>query len=930
MDISAWLRGLGLERYEQAFRENAIDEAILLKLTAEDLRDLGVTVVGHRRILLDAIAASRAETFRDTIEHSVEPDRSGGKAPEAERRQLTVMFADLVGSTALSTRLDPEDLRSVIGAYQKCVADTVAQFDGFVAKYMGDGVLAYFGYPQAHEDDAERAVSGALALIEAVPRLRTAHDVVLQVRIGIATGLVVVGDLIGEGVAQEHGVVGDTPNLAARLQALAEPGRVVISQSTRRINGGLFDYRDLGTINLKGFAEPVRAWQVLGASAAESRFEAQHETGLTPLVGRDEELELLLRRWRQVQDGEGRVVFLSGEAGIGKSRLSRAFEERLRGEAHTRLRYFCSPHHQDSALHPFTTQLERAAGFTREDAPEARLAKLQALLARSTTKPDEIALIAEQLSLPTGGRYRLPELSPQRRKEKTLEALLAQLAGLAVQHPVLMLFEDAHWVDPTSLELLELTVERVQRLPVLLVITARPGFTPPWPGYAHVTMLSLMRLHRREAAALVNRVASGKALPEEVMKQILARADGVPLFVEELTKTVLESGLLREQDGRYLLSGPLSPLAIPTTLHASLMARLDRLAPVREIAQIGAAIGSEFSYPLLSAVAELSRDKLQEALGELVRSELVFCRGEPPQAVYTFKHALVQDAAYGMLLRAKRQQLHARIAEALRGRFLETVTAEPEVLAHHYAQAGLAREASRYRLKAGQRAAARFANAEAIAHLTEGLNLAAGLPDTADRWRNELDLQVTLGEVLIAAKGFAAHEAGQAYVRARELCGKLGDTPQLASVAFGQFAFHVNRAEYGSASNVANDLVRLANRQNDTGALVVGHCMAGRSLWHRGEFRAARVELEQALGSYDLQHSSSPIADYVRDPRVHLDFLSTGLLVLGYLDQAATRHEEVMALQGLSQIGKLIVLGQACFFHQFRRTGKLLQSTLRP
>ena len=458
-------------------------------------------------------------------------------------------------------------------------------------------------------------------------------------------------------------------------------------------------------------------------SAAESRFEALHGRELTALVGRDEELALLQRRWQQAKAGEGRVVVLIGEPGIGKSRLAQAMLEQPAGEPHTRLRYFCSPHHQASALHPFITQLEHAAGFSREDMPEARLAKLEALLARSNAGAEEIGFIAERMSIPTGDKYRLPDLTPQRRKEKTIEALLAQMARLAAQQPVLMLFEDAHWIDPTSLELLTLTVARASKLPLLLLVTARPEFTPPWPAEAHVTTLPLARLGRREGATLVERSAGGKALPAEILEQILARTDGVPLFLEELTKTIIESGLLREEDGHYALDGALPPLAIPTTLHDSLMARLDRLAPVREVAQIGAAIGREFSYPLLSAVAQQPDDRLKEALDRLVRAELVFGRGEPPEAVYTFKHALVQEAAYASLLRERRRKLHARIAQALEGEFPEVAETQPELVAYHYAAAGLAAPAIDYYRRAAERAMAASANAEAIAHLTKGLEL---------------------------------------------------------------------------------------------------------------------------------------------------------------------------------------------------------------
>jgi class 3 adenylate cyclase len=654
--IAEWLASIGLEEYAQRFAENAIDLSVVRDLTEQDLKDLGV-LLGHRRKMLRAIAELKGAVL-------ITPQTGAKLVPrdDAERRQLTVMFCDLVGSSALSARLDPEDLRRVIGAYHICIAEVIGQYEGIIARYMGDGVLAYFGYPQAHEDDAEQATRAGLALVDAVANLQTDIGAELQVRIGIATGTVVVGDLIGEGAAQEQAVVGETPNLAARLQTLAEPGTVLISASTHRLTGGNFEYRDLGHVTLKGWGETLPAWQVLGTSGVESRFEAQHQTRLTPLIGRDEEIDLLLRRWRYAAQGEGCAVVLSGDPGIGKSHIARALQERLQAEPHITLRYFCSAHHTISALFPFISQLERAALFERSDSPTQKFAKLEALLAQSAADADHVAVLANLLSLPPNDRYRLPELSPQNRKEKTFAALLAQLDGLAAREPVLLIFEDVHWIDPTSRELLTVTLERVPRLRVLLLITARPEFTPPWPGHAHVTTLLLTRLSRRDGAALIERVTAGKTLPEEVMNQILARTDGVPLFVEELTKTVLETGLLQERDGHYVLNRPLPSMAIPMTLHASLMARLDRLAPVREVAQIGAVVGREFSYELLNAVAGLPIERLEEALGQLVRSELVFCRGEVPHAVYTFKHTLVRDAAYSGLLKSRRAEVHAAIA----------------------------------------------------------------------------------------------------------------------------------------------------------------------------------------------------------------------------------------------------------------------------
>ena len=669
------------------------------------------------------------------------------------------MFTDLVGSSALSTRLDPEDLRAVIGAYHKCVAETVARFNGFVAKYMGDGVLVYFGYPQAHEDDAERAVQAGLALIEAVGKLSSVEP--LQIRIGVGTGVVVVGDLVGAGEAQERGVVGETPNLAARLQAAATPGTIAIDTTTRRLLGGLFEYRDLGGIEAKGFANRVQAYEVVRPSMVESRFEALR-TATTPLVGRDEEVDLLLRRWEQAKRGDGCVVLISGEPGIGKSRIAQTIVERLGGEPHTRLRYFCSPHYQDSALYPSIAQLERAAGFRREDTAEQRLAKLEAVLAQGTNDLSEaVPLLADLLSIPTGDRYPPLNLTPQKRKEKTLHAQLAQLEGLAARQPVLMVWEDVHWSDPTTRESLDLLIDRVPTLRVLMILTFRPEFTPPWIGRPHVTMLTLNRLPRRQGAEMIAYVTGGKALPKEIADQIIDRTDGVPLFIEELTKTVVESGIVTEAGDHYALAGPMAPLAIPTSLHASLLARLDSLAPTREVAQIGAALGRSFSYELISAVAGMPQQKLDGALEQLASAELIFRRGMPPDAEYTFKHALVQDAAYSTLLRSRRQQIHARIATTLESQFPEIVTAQPALMAQHCAEAGLNEKAVGYWLKAGQQAMARSAMTEAVAQLQKGLDLLTSMPDNPARQQQELDLRITLGQALIATKGWALSASGR-------------------------------------------------------------------------------------------------------------------------------------------------------------------------
>jgi class 3 adenylate cyclase len=615
MDVVAWLRGLGLERYAPAFRDNDVDGEVLHRLTAEDLRELGVASIGHRRRLLDAIAA--LGEGRSAAEAKLVP--TAAASGEAERRQLTVMFCDLVGSTALSARFDPEDLREIVGAYHRCVAETVGRFAGFVAKYMGDGVLIYFGYPEAHEDDAERAVRAGLAVIDAVARLAAPEP--LKVRLGIASGLVVVGDLIGAGAAQERGVVGETPNLAARLQTLAQPGTLVVADSTRRQIGALFELEDLGLQSLAGFAEPQRVWRIVGESGVLSRFEALRSEA-TPLVGRDEELDLLLRRWRQAKTGEGRVVLLSGEPGIGKSRLTAALSERIENEPHTRLRYFCSPHHQDSALYPFIIQLERAAGFTRDDTAEQKLGKLRELLAPGT-RDDEVVLLAELLSLPSSAADL--NLSPQRKREMLFETLLHQVEAVARSRPVLMILEDAHWIDPTSRELLDLILDRVARMPVLLVVTLRPELQHGWGGEPHVTALSLNRLAGGDGAMLVERLAGNAGLARETVDEIVERADGVPLFVEELTKAILET------NDRVSSVSAVPDLTIPPTLHASLTARLDRLGSIaKEVAQVGSVIGREFGYDLVEQVAQRPAPEVQTGLGRLTQAGLLFCRGVAP------------------------------------------------------------------------------------------------------------------------------------------------------------------------------------------------------------------------------------------------------------------------------------------------------------
>jgi class 3 adenylate cyclase/predicted ATPase len=911
MDVGGWLRSLGLGQYEAAFRENEIDDEVLPNLTAEDLRELGVAILGHRRKMLAAIAELSRSSAPAAPASTPPPVTSGEKT--AERRQLTVMFCDLVGSTALSARLDPEDMREIMGAYHRCCADLITKAGGFVAKYMGDGVLAYFGYPQAHEHDAERAVRAGLAFVEAVPKLVTAAGSPLEVRVGIATGLVVVGDLIGAGAAQEQAVVGETPNLAARLQGIAEPNAVVIADGTRRLLGNLFELRDLGARDLKGITGPARAWAAVRASSVESRFEALHTTSLTALVGREEEAELLQRRWSRAKTGEGQVVLLSGEGGIGKSRLTAALLERLATEPHMRLRYFCSPQRADSAFHPIIGQVERAAGLAYDDKPQAKLDKLDAVLAQTSTSPEDAALFAEMLSLPNDGRYPALELTPEQRRQRTLDGLTSQLVGLARQRPVLMIFEDVQWIDPTSLEVLGRTVDRIKTLPALLIVTFRPEFNAPWVGQSHVTSLTLNRLGQREAAAIITRLVGKKKLPADVMAEIVERTDGIPLFVEEMTKAVLEA----ESEGAARLtvaSVPSPALAVPASLHASLMARLDRLGPAKEVAQIGSAIGREFSHGLLASVARKSEAELGSALDRLVQAGLLSRQGVPPHASYLFKHALVQDAAYGTLLRDPRRALHARIAETLESRFAETVQSQPEILARHCTEAGLIEKAAGLWGKAGERSLVRSALAEAAAQLTRALEQIATLPGTPGLRREQIKFQVALITPLIHVKGYAAAETKAAAEQARlliEQAEALGEPPEdpllLFSVLYSFWG--ANRVAFNGDAmrDLAVQFLALAERQRATVPLMIGHRLMGTSLVFTGDIVEGRGHFDQAIALYDPAEHRPLATRFGVDTGVSiLSFRSLALWLLGYLEAALRDSDD--ALNNAREMGQAATL----------------------
>jgi predicted ATPase/class 3 adenylate cyclase len=895
VDIAAWLRSLGLGEYASAFRDNDIDAQLLLTLNAEDLKELGVASIGHRRKLIDAIADLRDQDAHSKGNLSVHQPRPAPTAasPEvgAERRQLTVMFCDLVGSTALASRLDVEDLREIIGAYQQCVSDTIKRFGGFVAKYMGDGVLVYFGFPQAHEDDAERAVRAGLALIDIVNELEPSDP--LQVRIGIATGIVVVGDIVGFGEARERGVIGETPNLASRLQGLAEPNTVVIGERTHHLLGHLFDFHDLGTLEVKGYSEPIRAYQALRPSILDSRFEALHGERLTPLVGREKEIEVLRHFWQRAKGMEGQVILLVGEPGIGKSRITVAVLEEIASEQRTHLCYFCSPHHSGSALHPIIRQLERAAETSPADDTSTKLDKLETLLAATSTAAEDCSLIADLLALPSSGRFPTLDLSPQQRKSRTLQALMRQLEALAGREPVVMIFEDVHWIDPTSLELLDRIVERIRRLPVLLVVTFRPEFSPPWSGQPHVSVMTLGRLGQRDGVALVEHVLGQQDLPAEAIQGIIERTDGVPLYLEEFTKAVAE---MRAEGDHAQSTSSSASLGIPATLHASLMARLDRLGAAKNVAQIAAVIGREFSHDLLAAVAPYAAAELRAFIDQLTSSGLVFRRGTAADSSYLFKHALVQDAAYNTLLRHPRQQLHAKIARTLEERFPGRAAREPEVLAHHFAKAGQAARAIDYWLIAGKQAAQRSANLEAIDHFSRGLKALESLPlGSAEKDWKELALQTALGTALISVHGYAASQTGAAYARARILSQKFGDTAALHATLSGEFVYHFVRGDRAMMRRLTKEARRTAERTGDDAFQLAGHRMDGITAMYDGSFTEASHEFETILRLYDPDRHRPPPVLYIHDPKISaLAYLVIIKWILGQSDTARTLAIEAL------------------------------------
>lgn len=811
-----------------------------------------------------------------------------GAGADVERRQVTVVFCDLVGSTTLSTEVDPEDLKDIIVAFAEAVDSAMKAFGGHVARHFGDGLLIYFGYPEAHEHEAERAIQASLKALENVAALRVIGQRRLQARIGIATGLVVIGNVHGSREPGSLEATGETPNLAARLQAVAEPNTIVVSAATRRLVGDLFEWRERGMLALKGLPEPVKAWEVIGGRAVTSRYDAQRIRAPLPMLGRDADRATLLDLWKQAREGAGQVALISGEAGLGKSRMAAAILDDTDDGPRTTVRYFCSPYREDSPLHPFIQQLEHVAGFVRDDPPAAKLQKLAAVL--DGTPQQDLALIAELLNVPSGSDLPVPQLGPQVKRQRTLRALLGLLERMARERSILMVFEDAQWSDETTRELLSMVVDRVVRLPVLLLVLARPEFVAEWTSRGHVTCLTLNPLTPEISAALVHFVANQRPLSARVVGDIVARTDGIPLYVEELTQAVVESG------GGHAVAEPSGQLAteLPLLLQASLLTRLDRLHGAREIAEIAAAIGRDFTSDLLALVVERPNE-LQPLLDRLVDSGLVL-RRSMQQSAYTFKHALIRDAAYKLMAHARRRVLHLRIAEAIEGHFAETATNHPEVLASHYAEAHVVEKAVPFWLKAGHLALRRSAMNEALEHLHHGVDQLGRVADSPWRAQCELDFMIAIGKAQIATQGYAIDSTRATFTRAHALCKSIGDPPQLLSVLHGLWTHALLRGEFPSAQHQAEALLVRGTERNDRMWLLMGHRFSGVTHHPLGEFADATRELTLGLELYDPAKRAIYAALTVDDPRVvMLTYLSWSLMCLGRFADARRASAQAVA-----------------------------------
>ena len=904
--VSTWLESLGLDRYREVFQKNAITWDVLPELNDGDLASLGV-LLGHRKRLLRAITQLSQQADTEGLQPvpiatGQETTRSPLGRDQAERRQLTVMFCDLVGSTALARRLDPEDLQASIRHFLDTCSEAINRFNGFIAKYMGDGLLVYFGYPHAHEHDAERAVHAGLAVLELVKALPREHypdqEYDIAARIGIATGPVMVGELIGQDTAKERSVFGETPNLAARLQGLAGPNQLIVDSVTKRLVGGEFEFADRGTVSLKGFETPVQIWQVVSAKPSASRFESYRSGRLVQFIGREHEMALLLGRWREAVDGEGQVVLLCGEAGIGKSRLVRHLRDQLPEVHYEMIQFQGSPHHTNTALYPVGTYLRQVAGLVGEESASTQRQKLATLMANCGLDDCiTVALLADLLSGQGDGEEQLANMSPDKRKDMTLEALVQYLQRRADRSLVLLIVEDAHWLDPTTLDLMTRVIDRIRQMRLLAIITLRPDFRPVWADYSHVTFLTLSRLPRRQSAELIATMTGGKVFPQEVRQAILAKTDGVPLYIEELTKNLLEAGLLDEGTDSFTLRTPLKEMNIPDSLQALLMERVDRFGPAKEIVQIGAAIGREFSYELLRSTVDVADNQLNAALDLFVSSGLILQEGERPLSRYRFKHTLVQEAAYNTLSKKSRRLLHARIAEILENRFAERVKVEPELLAYHYEQAGLIDPAVKYWHLAARRDAERSANIEALNHFNSALALLKDLPKNQERDVLELELLIERGPPMLTVKGYASQEIEQNYLRAREISQENEGSEHHFLAIWGLWVSHLVRGPLTTACSLAEHLLSLANRKQNPDLLIRAHESVGSTYSFLGRFDEAKTHLFAAKSLYDPSRHRAQTLPYTQDPGITARIiLARTLWILGEVDEVEALLQEAISM----------------------------------
>jgi class 3 adenylate cyclase/predicted ATPase len=902
-NLSAWLERLGLERYESVFAANDVDFDVLLMLSEKDLQDLGLSL-GHRKKLLkalselDAPAASggQASVAPPLPTRTVASPPQGG-ANGVERRKITVMFCDLAGSTALSQRLDPEDLREVMRRYQETARSVVERYNGHIAQYLGDGLLVYFGWPQMRGAEAERAIRSGLEIAESVRHLDTLAA--LSVRVGVATGLVVVGKAVDGDVAEPDVAVGETPNLAARLQALASPDTIVVCPLTRDLAGDAFDYADLGRQELKGISEPIRLWRIEGVRTEDG--DDGQLRGAPPLVGRDEEIGLLRRAWQQTKESHGQVVLISGEPGIGKSALVETLVAQLRQESVPRIFIRCSAYHMSSALYPVIEHIKKVIGWRPDAQPAENTERLERTLeAYALPLGEFVPPLASMLSLPLPeGRYQGAAVPPSELKQRTLDCLTEWQLVEAERQPTTMIWEDLHWADPSTLEFLSGLIEQARTSPLLLVLTFRPDFVPPHLNQSHLTPIHLNRLERPQIELLVRQLAGGKLLPAEVLEHIVRKTDGVPLYVEELTKTILGSSILKEVGDRFEQTGPLSAVSIPATLYESLMARLDRLPTAREVAQLGAVLGREFAYEMLRELSRGDESLLRDGLSQLVADELLYQRGRPPRAKYVFKHALIQDAAYQSLLKRTRRQYHKEVAQLIEGRFPEQAVMEPELLAYHYMGAEMPREAIAYWIKAARRSASRSAYREALGQLDSGHALLQALPDDRERMQLELQLQVERAFALVATQGMAAEKTTETFSAAHGLCRKLGDESKEAysRVSWALAASTITRSQWPQALAITEELLDKAQRDEDVPSMMGAHRLLGFALFFSGDYRRGRSHMEQSVALYDFEKHHKLAAVYGQDPGVgSLAILSWILLPLGLPDQALAQAQKAVQL----------------------------------